>query len=308
MTRRIMATVTVALLPLVGLLVSPLNIDRLETRAPASWAMTEDARLDAHFRDVLVTLSRSDVSELTPESRLTRERMIVALREYAADGVFPRNEGHARRRTPVFVDRHGTRCAMAHLIERSGHGALVARIAASANLATISTLAADRELATWLQRSGLSVAEASMIQPSYGPPSERSNPRENHRPDDNLMHTSALTTAFLGGAAAMLNLSTRRPDHERRQVAALGIIVGGAGLGVGMADWTSDGHLRGSGYFQLVAGTCSVAMSLINLAGIGRQSPSQAVETRLESETRRVEWGLVPGQAGEPLLAVTTRF
>lgn len=78
--------------------------------------------------------------------------------------------------------------------------------------------------------------------------------------------------------------------------------------GLSVAGWTNDGHLRGSGYVQLVTGTCSVVMSLIKLAAIGHPSPSKAAEPRLESETRRVEWGLVPGQKGEPQLAVMARF
>lgn len=305
--KRFIRWTTVALLLL---LASPSGrTEAPSARASTTWAAGEDARLQAHFRAVLTVLSTRDVTGLPPEARSARARLIGELRAYASRGVFPRNEGHARGRTPVFVDKHGTRCAMAHLIEWTGHSALVARVAAEANLATIHALAHDPALADWLGRSGLSVAEAAMIQPSYPPYEDEQDPRENHRPDEPMMQAATITTAFVGGAAAVMNLNTRRPAHERRQIATLGIIAGGAGISVGIADWTSDGHLRGSGYFQLVAGSCSVAMSVLNLMSIDRPTPSRSQPQSLaESPPRRMRWSVVPGRDGEPQLAVTTRF
>jgi hypothetical protein len=78
----------------------------------------EAARLRAHFAAVDAELRAADTSQLTPPQRDARAAAIERLRDYAARGVFPHNHDRAAR-TPVFVDRHGTRCAMAHLIEQA---------------------------------------------------------------------------------------------------------------------------------------------------------------------------------------------
>ena len=127
----------------------------------------ERVRLRRHFREVLAELRARDVSQLSEAQRRARARLIAELEGYAAAGRFPHNHCVPGRRVPVFVDGHGTRCAMAHLIESTGHAALVARVAASRNLAWIHEIAADAELQRWLDACGLSAAEAGRIQPSY---------------------------------------------------------------------------------------------------------------------------------------------
>lgn len=93
--------------------------------------------------------------------------MLEALAEYRARGVFPQNLDLPDRKVPYFVDASGIRCAMAHLIEISGGGALVERIARTRNNATIHELADEPELVAWLGAAGLTLEEAATIQPSY---------------------------------------------------------------------------------------------------------------------------------------------
>lgn len=57
---------------------------------------------------------------LTPAQLEARHRLIHLLREYIDAGRFPVNDVSPER-TPIFIDRGGTRCAMASLIERTGH-------------------------------------------------------------------------------------------------------------------------------------------------------------------------------------------
>jgi hypothetical protein len=95
-----------------------------------------------------------------------RRLVIEELQRYRDRGVFPLNNVR-RERTPVFIDPIGTRCAMAHLLEMCGFDSLVARVAATNNLARIRELASDRELLLALAAMGLTVAEAARIQPSY---------------------------------------------------------------------------------------------------------------------------------------------
>lgn len=130
----------------------------------------EAARLRAHFASVERELLARDVSGLTETQRAARNRHIARLRAYARAGVFPKNTDFPGR-VPYFVDRFGTRCAMAFLIEQSGRGDIVSSVAATRNNAFIAELARDPEvrrvLLAWLEENGLSVDEAARIQPSY---------------------------------------------------------------------------------------------------------------------------------------------
>lgn len=130
---------------------------------------SEQARLERHFVAVEQELLSRDVSHLDAVQRAARARNILVLREYARAGVFPHNHDFRDARTPYFRDAHGTLCAMAYLIERSGSSELVDRVARTNNNAFIRDLASDPALLAWLERNGLSVAEAARIQPAYGP-------------------------------------------------------------------------------------------------------------------------------------------
>jgi hypothetical protein len=128
---------------------------------------TEQARLHAHFRDVLGELACRDMSHLDHARRASRGRLLDELARYARAGRFPRNRDFRDAQTPYFVDAAGTRCAMAHLIESTGGSAFVRRIATTANNARVRDLARDAELLAWLARAGLTLHEAARIQPSY---------------------------------------------------------------------------------------------------------------------------------------------
>ena len=128
---------------------------------------TEVARLRAHFDVVLDELARADTAHLDDAQRMKRAHHIEVLRAYAREGRFPLNEGHADGETPIFVDDHGTRCAMGHLIAESGGGALVDEIRTTRNLAYIAELADDPRLHAWLDENGLTLREAGRIQPGY---------------------------------------------------------------------------------------------------------------------------------------------
>jgi hypothetical protein len=65
------------------------------------------------------------------------------------------------------VDAAGTRCAIAHLIEAAGEGALVAEIARTRNNAWVREPADDPRVVAWLDANGLTLEEAARIQPSY---------------------------------------------------------------------------------------------------------------------------------------------
>ncbi|HEX8674156.1 MAG TPA: hypothetical protein VF710_19825 [Longimicrobium sp.] len=129
----------------------------------------ETARIRAHLLGAEREMESHDVSRLTAPQREARGHALAALRRYRLAGRFPHNHRVPGARVPVFVDEHGTPCAMAYLIAESGSVALVRRIAATRNLALIRQLADDPELVAWLRANGMTAAEAARVQPSYGP-------------------------------------------------------------------------------------------------------------------------------------------
>ena len=91
------------------------------------------------------------------------------LYEYAVRGKFPKNEGQSDSPAPIFVDSHGTHCAVGYLMHRSGHDSAVASISSTNNLVYISDVSTG-ELVDWIEFSGLTQDEAALIQPAYYPP------------------------------------------------------------------------------------------------------------------------------------------
>ena len=112
-------------------------------------------------------LKCADTSHLSDDLKGHRRRMLELLNEYWKKEEFPINTDH-NIRTPQIRDRFGTPCAMAHLIERSGHAELVNLLATQNNLVYIDDVK-DGPLVSWLERFGLSKQEAARIQPSYEP-------------------------------------------------------------------------------------------------------------------------------------------
>nr|MCU0633950.1 hypothetical protein [Gemmatimonadaceae bacterium] len=128
----------------------------------------ERARIRAHFDSVLVELQSADGSRWSPDQRVARARVLDELRAYRDRGAFPVNRDFPGLAVPYFIDPHtGVRCAVGHLMERTGGGALTARIAARDNNVFVGELADDVAVAHWLSRNGLTLAEAARIQVPY---------------------------------------------------------------------------------------------------------------------------------------------
>jgi hypothetical protein len=104
---------------------------------------------------------------LDPLRALTRTLLLEELAAYRRRGRFPLNHERRSRARPEFVDPHGTRCAVAHLMDISGQSELVRHVADTNNHARVRELARLPELRAWLAASGVSLDEAERIQPSY---------------------------------------------------------------------------------------------------------------------------------------------
>ena len=126
----------------------------------------EQWRLKTHFKFVDANLRNADVSHLSPELRAARAKNIELLREYAARGVFPKNLDFPGQRIPYFKDAFGTPCAVGNLMERTGAQAVVDDINATNNHVYVNDIRGGPAM-DWIRRSGLTQAEAAMIQPAY---------------------------------------------------------------------------------------------------------------------------------------------
>lgn len=126
----------------------------------------EVARVRAHLEGAYAEVTSHPVSDLSSAQRVARAQVLADLRAYIDAEVYPTNLVSVDR-TPIFVDPFGVRCAMAAVIEGSGHADLVQRIARDHLYARIADLGEDVELARWLDEHGVTLAEAARIQPAY---------------------------------------------------------------------------------------------------------------------------------------------
>ncbi len=185
----------------------------------------EIARIHVHFDSVLVELEARDVSALSATRRSARTSLMRTLRAYSARGVFPHNYDFPDRPTPYFVDRKtGTLCAVAFLLESTGHRDIVDRVARANNNVWVAELRDDAAFADWLDEHGLTLDEAARIQVPYVSPAEQ---------------TRQVTFMI----AAPLSL------------------VAATGTGVWNAWGNSDGHRRMGTVLGLTTGVLAAALS-----------------------------------------------
>jgi hypothetical protein len=112
-------------------------------------------------------LRAEPTTHLTDEQRTARQLALDWLDEYRAAGVFPHNHVRPGERVSVFVDPHGTPCAVGYLMLRSGEEQLVEEIVRTDNLIRVHELRDDPRVAAWLQAHGLTLDDAALIQPQY---------------------------------------------------------------------------------------------------------------------------------------------
>ncbi|MEO7819338.1 MAG: hypothetical protein ABIS18_09405 [Actinomycetota bacterium] len=118
-----------------------------------------------HLARASMRLAKRDTSHLSELQRTRRHWARRELRRYWFSCPLPRNT-YGVQRTPVFQDRSGRRCAVAHLVSASGNEAIVARIQHHQNLGRVHDII-DPEFSGWATNHGLTIDELADIQPSY---------------------------------------------------------------------------------------------------------------------------------------------
>jgi len=249
----------------------------------------EVARLRAHFDSVDTELRDAQTLQLTPAQRTARLTLVGWLRDYREAGRFPRNDRFPDKAMPFFRDIDGVLCAMAYLIDRSGRGDIVDRIASTRNNASIAELADDGELLAWLDSTGLSVAEAARIQPFYGP----------FEPEGKLSTGYVLTSIAVSGASAVtLGLNLLAPT---RSTGWAGVAAGTAAIIAGAVNIDEPGDTGDAATINLIAGSGALVAGAYRLL---RPRPAELANARVS-----VAPMVTPARGGARLgLAMHTSF
>lgn len=277
----------------------------VELRAPA--AEEEVARIRAHLAGALDELRDRNPTGLTDEQQRARAEAIRWLADYRAAGVFPHN--HVRPdRVPVFVDPHGTPCAVGYLLLRSGEVELVEDVVREANLARVPELASDPRLVAWLERRGLTVDEATRIQPTYG----GGDGFDDQGPSEYEGET--VGAAILTAAASALVAATE-PNPDRFDWMGAAAVTGAVGHGVltgislsedrDVADWQIATNIVGALVGAVVGGRRLARWGEARDGGAGDAAPGDAGTAEEEGPTGRVAAAGEGGDRGSGALTLS---
>lgn len=134
-------------------------------KGPAVIFESDQAYVQAHLKAVLKVLKSNPTNHLNKTQRRSRRQMIHLLENYRNAGNFPKNY-YREARTPVFIDEHGTHCAVSYLLQQTGHENVAKQIAATNNYAWVKDIH-DPALVAWQAESGLTLDELKLIQGAY---------------------------------------------------------------------------------------------------------------------------------------------
>ena len=136
--------------------------------APKGEARTFDTDADyvqAHLSCVIPILRTNPTDHLSADQQLTRSHLIELLDGYRLAKTFPLNH-YRHERIPVFIDEHGTHCAVGYLMMKSGYENLAQRISAADNYVWVKDIT-DPEAIAWQEYSGFTMEELKLIQGAY---------------------------------------------------------------------------------------------------------------------------------------------
>ncbi len=144
------------------------NWANYEDRVPESEAVafeSDKEYIQKHLENVLLILKSNPTNDLSQKQLASRLHLIDVLSDYREAGVFPMNYYRVER-LPVFIDEHGTHCAVGFLLRETGNEVVAQRIARKDNYAWVKDID-DPALPSWQQSSGFTMDELKLIQGAY---------------------------------------------------------------------------------------------------------------------------------------------
>lgn len=241
-----------------------------QARAPETFAAYEQARLRAHFDSAERGLRARDVAGLTAAQQAARARLADNLHHYWVRGIFPRNTDFPGRYMPTFIDYWGKRCGVAYLMEQTGDEDMVLRIAAMENNARVPELRDDPEVGRWLDANGITLAEATRIQPAYGCGTIHGGPCA---ASTGYKWATAFIVAGNVTAFTLDALPGRRPS-EIKDFAAVG--TGVVGIFAGVPNVGESGSRGTYALVNMGVGTASLALGIVHVINSGQsETPSR---------------------------------
>ena len=123
--------------------------------------------IQMHLSLVEQKLRDKNISDLSTEQQQNRNKCLAILHNYWTRGIFPKNLYH-KLRTPYFIDKFGTACAVGQLIISTGYETFAERISFENNNAYIEELNKKySEIKIWADKYGFTIDELAWIQPGY---------------------------------------------------------------------------------------------------------------------------------------------
>jgi hypothetical protein len=269
---------------------------RSTERAAVLLAPTAElARIRSHFDSVLVELRAADSTQWSAAQRAARARVLDELTAYRDRGLFPKNRDNPGLAVSYFIDPvSGVRCAVGHLMERTGGGHLTSRIAARDNNVWVAELAGDVAVAHWLSRNGLTLTEAARIQLPYV--AEESAAAQLF---GSTGRAYAVGTAAVAVPTALIGLWNARgnADGHRRVGRVVGLATSALSLTYGMlaaTDGNAPSYVAPAALASAVVGTWFAVRSQRNhdLAVVERRARVAALQLSPLVPTRSSGAGL----------------
>jgi len=134
----------------------------------------EAERITRHLHLVAGYLRAHSPEGLSADAATKRAVLLNDLEKYADRGLFPRNHVLPYR-NPVFIDPHGTACAVGQLMIESGHRDLAESISEEMNLAYVHDMK-RADVLQWAVQEGFTEDELAWIQPGYPPSTQWTAP------------------------------------------------------------------------------------------------------------------------------------
>jgi hypothetical protein len=273
-------------------------------------ATNDDARVQAHLAYAERLLRQQSAPGLSAPLARQRTQVLDLLHKYWVAGVFPRNYDYPGERRPCFIDRDGRLCAVGYLVAETAGRSVAERI----NQAHQYDLIADMRtpaLANWVQSSGLTKAECTLIQPTYGSAAPTMTPEP-------VPTSYAVGSAIWGGVNVMLaaaNAGQFNQPGAGRGAAYAGVLSGTGQLLIGALRMPKDEPGGMSMGWTPPAGKSYAAERTVSFLNIGAGTATLALSawnilSHRKASAERTAVGVVsfPGPAGGTGLSLTRRF